>query len=451
MHSQERSMSLRNVWRRMHRGFSAFAVPDHSVARPGGRLVLFSCHDADRSMTEGGGRFSPLLEGIRCIMADLGCVSVNLTHPFAIFKGSDIKDGSITVNHRVLPHRLRTRLQSLVSPSRAKEMSLDLETKLYRIVLETLRPEMVISIQPPYGLCRAARQMGIMIVEAMHGTNYNMNDKIFGAHMKNPDILLPNILLSFDDVSHATMTALTAGRDIEALRANDPWLHSLRLEQSRTVDRMLPIKAGDDRRNQVLVTLQWGYDGERKSLSNIIPNGILHPALEAAFAKTADRFRFLVRMHPIQMNKHGYRHHRRYIQSLPARYPNVEWERATAWPLPLLLDEVCAHVTMSSSSVGEAAAANVPSLTLCPTLHPGGALHGTFRELEAEGHLTFGKLDTEAIIAWIEASAIRIRERPPYDAEQRHGEELVFYAALLERTRSARTGGTQRSHARNTP
>jgi len=432
-------MNWRNTWRRTHRALVSLTVPDHRVERPEGNLVLFSCHDVDRSMNVDGGRFSPLLEGIRQLLAELGWVAINLTHPQAVFSGTEIRDGSITLNYLSLGVRLRTLWHRLARRGGAGLSGLELETRMYGALLRDLRPELIISIQPPPALCRAARAMGLKVIEAMHGTHYSLSDKIFGAHMKRPDEQLPNVLLSFDDVSHATLTTLCIGRDIVAAKTNDPWLHSLRLAQVRAPSmQRSPSGAARSAEKHVLVTLQWGYDGERASLSNIIPNGILHPALEAAFAATAGSgTRFLLRMHPIQMNKPGYRHHRRYVESLPARYPNVEFQEASTRPLPMLLDEASAHVTMCSSTVGEAAAAHVPSLMLCPTLHAGGAHDGFFRELEGTGLVTFGTLKTDAIVAWIEACPPRDPGSvPAYDAERQHTAELAFYAALIERVKA---------------
>jgi len=436
------AMSLRNHIRRLQRVASAFAVADSSPTLPSGPVILFSCHDADRSMRGNDGRFSPLLEGIRKITEELGYSGINLTHPFALFAGSQIKDGSITINYRALRSRslpLLRRILRVGSPVNPIER----ETALYRSLLDRLGPRAIISIQPPYGLCRAARQMGILVVEAMHGTNYHLEDKVFRSHWAQPDELLPNVLLSFDDVSHKTMLAWTGGRDISAVQGGDPWLHHLRCEAAADPGRSSGKDMPEGRRNQVLVTLQWGYDGEREALGSIVPNGVLHPALEAAIARSVGQYRFLIRMHPIQLNKTGYRHHRRYIRSLAARYPNVEWEQASARPLPLLLDEVFAHITMSSSAVGEAATAGVPSLMLCPTLHPGGANHGMFADLAAAGHVTFGKLDENAILEWLESKAASLPSPPPYEVEKRHGAELALYRGLMERAERLRSGGRQ--------
>lgn len=426
-------MNLRNSWRLLSRVASSFSVVDRPVARPGGRVVLFSCHDVDRAMSEGGLRFSPLLEGIREMVEQLGFACVNLTHPYASLRSTEVKDGTITVNYRALAIRLLAAAMRVAGrpPAQAR---FEHETRLYARVLMQLQPQIVFSIQPPAALCRAASRAGVRVIEAMHGTNISLADKVFGSHMAQPDELLPQVILSFDDVSQATLLALCARRGITALRAFDPWLHSCRRRQAPAGADTTP---GDKR---VLVTLQWGYDGERATLANIIPNGVLHPVLEEAIAATEGRgITFWLRLHPIQMNAPGYRHHRRHVEALAARYRHVEFEHPTKWPLPLLLDEVSAHVTMSSSSVGEAAVAGVPSLMLCPTLRPGGAHHGLFRELESAGSVTFGSLDAQAITNWIEqwparsAPAERVHE-----AERRQQSELRFYSALIEPSAAGR-------------
>lgn len=397
-------------------------------------------------MKHGEQRFSPLLEGIRDLVLELGYSPVNFSHPFAVFRSDQVKDGTFTLNRRALRARLRAAWPGLLRPSRALEARVEREASLYRDLLETLRPELVFAIQPPWAMCHAARQLGIAVVEAMHGSNVSLDDRIFAEHMAHPDHMLPHYVLGFDDVTFATFATHCAGRNITALRANDPWMQACRRRWAR--ERQAAGRT-DDRPagKSVLVSLQWGYDGERKSLSGIIPNGILHPAIEGAIAATSRcGIRFLVRLHPIQMTSPGYRHHRRYIESLASRHPHVEVQRATHDPLPLLLEEVSCHITMSSSSVGEATAARVPSLMLCPTLHPGGAHDGFFKELEREGAVTFGRLDVDAIAEWIGrcGAASERAQAEPYTAKS-HQDELSFYADLIERARVAARAATRQT------
>lgn len=379
------------------------------------------------------GRYSPILEGIRASCEELGFDTVNLSHPYAVFRSSQIKGGSITINYRTLSIRLFVFLERWRGRGARSQLRLGREVKMYRALLEKYRPRAIVSIQPPSGLCQAARQLGINTIEAMHGTNISLSDKIYCTHMQQDEDVLPNVILSFDDVSHATFSTLCQGRNIAPLRASDPWLHLLRYQRAHEATLQdEPEKVQD--RKIILVTLQWGYDGERESLSNIIPNGILHPELEEAFAATQGQdVCFYLRAHPIQMNGAGYQRHRKYIKSMTERYPHVEVERATKMPLPLLLDEVSGHITMSSSSVGEAVVAEVPSLLLCPTLHEGGENYGLFREIENSGLVKFGQLDSQYIVSWINKCAPRVMEvYRDQDIEKAHKSELSFYGALID-------------------
>jgi hypothetical protein len=418
-------------FQKLRRAFSILAralmVPDRTNPPPPAPFILYSCHDVDRSVIEDGKRFSPLLEGISRLYGELGYGAMNLTHPFASIAGRRIKGDSITLNYRTLMHRLRARL------GKGERARIALEAGYYSGLLERISPTLVMSIQPPYGLCVAARELGIPIVEALHGTSYVYGDPFFAPHMAKPDRWLPEFLLSFDDITQATMETYCAGRDIVPLRVNDPWRAAVRL-RGAAAQKGDALEKNAGRR--VLVSLQWGYDNERDTLSNIIPNGIIHPALEAAFAMP--EVEFLVRAHPIQVNRPGYRHHRRYVAALSERFPNVEWEWATTQPLPLVLDQVDAHITMSSSTVGEAALADVPSLALCPTLQEGGSNFGLFRDWG--DMITFGILDTGMIEDWI--SSIPLREhhiRADPEVEQR--EQLAFFSELLDRVKKRAARG----------
>lgn len=428
-------LPLRRVARALARLATALAVPDHLPARPKGPLVLFGCHDADRGMRGDAGRYSQLLEGIRRHVVAIGCVPLNLTHPFAALRSSEVRDGSITLNWRALLGRAEAALRRAFGAGPV--VRLDIETRLYRGLLQRLQPRLVFAIQPPLGLCRAARQLGVVVIEPMHGNNISLQDRFFMHHMCRPDEVLPQVLLAFDDVTQATLRRVCQGRDITPLRTRHPWVQLCRLEAAsrQAAGAPGPVHA-------VLLSLQWGYDGERDALSGIVPNGILHPAIEQAIARTAGSgLRWHLRLHPVQVTTPGYRRHRRYFEQLAARHPHIEFEQATTMPLPLLLDEVSAHITMSSASAGDAAAAGVPSLLLCPTLQPGGTNHGLFLELEAAGQATFGRLDTDAIVDWL--SHRTPRTCAPLDAAAlaaEHEADAAFYRQLLDGATTRPTG-----------
>src|SRR5688500_7002980 len=101
-------MNLRTALRHLSRLLTVCRVADRTPARPVGRLALLSCNDLDRSMTREGRRFSPILEGIRELVEPLGYVTLNLTHPYAVFDADQVERGTLTLNRKALSLRLRT-------------------------------------------------------------------------------------------------------------------------------------------------------------------------------------------------------------------------------------------------------------------------------------------------------------------------------------------------------
>ena len=163
-------MSLRQRMRFLQRAARAVAVGDTAWPHPAPGGLLFSCNDVDRSMADAAGlRFSPLLEGIRHLTQSAGLPVCNLTHPWAVFRGEQVQGGSLTVNRRIVGLRLRAVLTG--------RPRIELETAMYARLLQQLRPRFVFSIQPPAGLCIAARRAGFPVAEAMHGTNVSLSDK----------------------------------------------------------------------------------------------------------------------------------------------------------------------------------------------------------------------------------------------------------------------------------
>jgi len=419
----------------IHRLFSFLKVIDHYPRDVSDKTIVFSCHDADRSMQEGEKYYSPFLEGVKFLVNDMGYEPLNLSHPFAVLPSYLIKDDSITINYRVLLFRfIAASTKFMNSSQRRTELRIKIETMFYRKLLQKISPKIIFSIQPPEGLCKAARSLDVVIVELMHGTNVSSTDKLFSDHMSLSDEFLPNFILSFDDCTHNTFSEMCIGRNITALRSYDPWYHFLQYNKDKMeASSLKPI--GIKFKKRVLITPQWGYDGERESLSGVIPNGIMHPELEAVLTdKGNEHIFFNIRMHPIQRIRPWYKHHRDYFEALASRLRNVEVSYSSIAPLPVLLEEVDCHITMCSSAVGEADVANIPSLLLCPTLHEGGAHFGFFRELERGGCVSFGYLDRNQISNWIQSARIRPDgDKVIYDIDKIQSELTDFYANLIEK------------------
>ncbi|UQV21857.1 hypothetical protein [Vibrio sp. J383] len=411
---------------------SAILVKDEKPDYISENSILFGCHDVNRSMKENGNFYSPILEGVKSLL--IGKYDfVNISHPFAILSSGKVKGGSITLNYKFLAMRVKLFFSSILGLKNYDYYRTELELQIYSDLLEKINPLMIISIQPPLGLCKAARLRGIKVVELMHFNNISSHDDIFTKHFSLPDELLPNVILSFDQCSYKTVSGLCEGRDIISYQTEDAWYNHLMFNKDKDKDKdKNELKSIiDDFDKVILVSLQWGYDGERDRLSNIIPNGIVHPAIEDLIQESNKDTLFLIRLHPIQILRPWYRHHVEHVRALAKKHKNVEFEMSSDLPLHYILDDVDVHLTMSSSCVGEAAIAKVPSLLLCPSLKLGNENYGLFRELESEGYVTFGELNKKYIQKWVNISC-KQASKDIYNVEEVRNSLKAFYFDLIE-------------------
>jgi hypothetical protein len=218
---------------------------------------------------------------------------------------------------------------------------------------------------------------------------------------------LPTGVLSLDDVSTQTFLKLN-DKGVGVRQIPHPWLKryldAALTEQLPDEWRQIPLWLRSDRQN-VMVSLVWGYDGEHGEYSEyagILANGLMHEELVRAIELTRDSVFWLLRLHPVQLRMEKYNHHRVFLEELASRTGNCEWRQASTLPLPLLLTQCHGHITMSSMTTYEAAMLAVPSLLLCPTLQPGAINAALFENLRMSGYAELGELSADAIQQWSE-------------------------------------------------
>jgi hypothetical protein len=367
------------------------------------KCILYSASDANRAHHASDGCLSPILEPIREYYKRNSYNAINLSYPLSYYHSSEVKGGAILLNGKAIIIILAELVEKLLlGHDIALQRKSNRRVKLLKSLLSKIKPNLIFAFQATPELCKAAHELNMAVVEPMHGMHVSPNDKIFRSSISGISReALPDAYLAYDGRTHATLSELIGDLSIDVFRIPHPWHVECNDYNSTIIDRKpSSIIFSTYRSIKILVTLQWGYAGERESLSNIIPNGVMHPALEKAIVEN-QHVLWLLRMHPVQLRTRGYRAHRNFVRSLSERHSNVEWRDATAFPLPIILANVQGHITMTSGSTGEAAIFGVPSLLLCPTLKAGGAHSGWFSELVEEGLVEFGQLRTECITNWI--------------------------------------------------
>lgn len=414
-------------------GISVLVAASRSGQRleAGGGGILYSASDANRGHLGHDGYFSPIMEPILEYYKRYPYKAVNLSYPLSYYHSSEVRGGAILLNRRAIAIIMTELIERIaLGKNLAAQRKSNRRFLLLRNLLFNLKPNLIFAFQATQELCKAAHDLGIAVVEPMHGMNLSPEDKIFKSTIFGiTSEALPDAYLAYDDRTYATLSELIGNREITVFRMPHPW----HVECQRTDSILFDAKRASSlfssaKPIKILVSLQWGYDGERDSLSNIIPNGIVHPSIEQAIVENQDVL-WLLRMHPVQVKARGYKAHRDYVQSLSGKHPNVEWQDATELPLPVLLANVQGHITMSSGAAGEAAIFGVPSLLLCPTLKPGRAHSGWFTELADAGLAEFGELESECITNWIS----RLPKIQPEAQHKNCESEHRKFAAVLDR------------------
>jgi hypothetical protein len=359
--------------------------------------ILYGCLDVDRYAIKDGKFFSPILASIHGYL-DSDFEVVNVTQSVSKFYSTEILNGHINLNFLLIIDILVKPLFFIIGRRKKKS----LKVSVYKKILLKNKVKLVVSIQPSHALCIAAHDLGIKVAEPMHGMNLAVSDKIFLSQFDGvEDYLLPDYFIAFDDQTYQTLNIILKNRKAEVILMPHPWHCECLKTESALIDKSQLVSISNFNSDKViLLSLQWGYDGEREIFNNIIPNGILHDSVIDVIKNHKDIF-WLIRLHPIQLKRRFYQRHRKFIADLCEKFENTEFVVASSAPLPLLLKQVNGHLTMSSGSAGEAALMNIPSLMLCPTLREGGAISGSFEHPSIENFISFSEPTSSNIYNWI--------------------------------------------------
>lgn len=369
--------------------------------------VLLYCHDVDRGDNRDGLPYSKLIDSVFEDLSDKGWVCRQLAYPSSILTGQRAWGKPASANQRYLQILVRRKIKNLFSSifkvSISKAETLQEMDNFYRELLELTQPKCVIAIGAPDSMCRAARSLDVPVIELLHGIGYAT---VPWGWDQQPTCNLPSGILSLDDVSTQTFQVLST-QDIETRQIPHPFFRRFLDEESR---KKLPPEWQQkpnwlpEDRTIILVSLQWGYDGDHGSysdLAGILDNGLIPDQVIDAVEQTHDTVFWLFRLHPVQLRSNKYNHHRRFLDKLIQNHPNCEWRESSMLPLPLILGYCAGHVTMSSMTTYEAAFMAVKSLLLCPTLKPGGSNSCWFSDLRELSLVELGDFDTGMIVKWV--------------------------------------------------
>ena len=87
------------------------------------------------------------------------------------------------------------------------------------------RPRVVVGISLPSALCRAARSVGVLTAEPIHGFGLPQDDWVHGvaARLARDERDEPHVFVAFDDVTHKTLKLGSKGKQTTIVLASPPF------------------------------------------------------------------------------------------------------------------------------------------------------------------------------------------------------------------------------------
>ncbi len=365
--------------------------------------VLLVCHDANRGYDYGGQAYAPLLDSLGDSLKQKGLTTQSLAKCFSKLTGTRAHGEPATINRASLYILLRSKIIRLIwGQSKGEKWVEKQHEQLWQSILECCRPQAVICIQPESSLCRIGHAQGVAIYDLQHGTicdGHRLYDKTYKE--TNETRNLPHGFLCWDSRSAKILLKWAPKRGINVHILGNPWFcRFLQVENNdHLVKESLQIQPLlGHQRSIILLSLQWGM---MQFFGNYVPNGVMPEALEQAILKTAKKYCWLIRLHPVQIRGSESSMVKDYLSRTFGHLNTVEWEQCSHIPLPLVLKWSNLHITYSSTTTIEAAWMGLRTGLLNPELQAEGKLNSRYRDERSLGIAEILPLEAGAIEAWI--------------------------------------------------
>ena len=367
--------------------------------------VLTVANDADRPFEYLGKRYSPIMDSVEDRLKVMGvrCVSVSrllndLTGDLAY---GDVYSPVGVFERALLEKRIRKFI------ARSPSVFSRLEYRAWIKILTETSVNRVVAILPSRELCCACHELGVWVADVQHGVHADSKEGSpyywSGYRRIQPREWHPDAFLCWDASAKFQLEKWTSSfTGIELHVIGNPWLNRFLIDEE-FVGNIFRMGWGEmidaESRPTVLVTLQWG----RTELDN----GVIHESLIDVIKQTSERYRWLIRLHPNQIEGFAANEGRMFEEIFQNKLAShAEWQVATRMPLPLLLKRVQSHITWHSSVTIEAALMGVRTAVLNPEVFPGGIHEGLFDLLVDNGLVNYIEPTKDTIIGWINGEEV---------------------------------------------
>jgi len=311
--------------------------------------VILVCHDADRSFLFNGEKYSPLIDSINERLKQEGvevlAISLPYANPLNRNYGYVVNVNGLIARATVLQKFFKFFGKKLHSHFCFKSYS-------WGIVLDRVRPRVIIGINPPIELCIAAKSRGLWVADVQHGII--SDEGYYGLVFRENTIQegWPSCILCWD-LSSKKWIEENVGTKTSARLIGNPWF--IRFINSSINDELVSgflekKKQSRQSLKKILITLQWGPETFPKYHNTCMPMELFD------FIKEYDiGIDWWIRLHPAMIQGNNYSAAFTKLQNEFGACTNVFWEESTNLPLPVVLTKIDLHITVASATAIEAA------------------------------------------------------------------------------------------------
>ncbi len=382
------------------------------------RDILLVCHDNDRGYLFCGQYYAQLLDSLGDLFTQRGLRTSTLAKPFSQFVKGKAYGNPYAINRSYLVELTKRKIRQYFMESSTEPAWRT--ASLWQRLLEKMRPRILVAIQPGQGLCRASKAMSIPVFDLQHGLIDDDSPYYSKKHQGQTDPrFLPSGFLCWDEHNAEILKEWVLSKGLSVHVVGQPWFRRFMIrdpDDALVQDALTRYSVPKCSLPSVLVTLQWGRN--LHTWVNV-PNQVMPQALEQAILTTAHRYRWMLRLHPIQLLGQEARIALPYVQKTFQGLANVIWAESSSMPLPMAMSSADVHLTYDSAATIEASWMGLRTGLLNPELLPGGKVSSYYAHERTQGRAEVVPQDSDAIIAWIQSALAKGKLPPAFqDFEQ---------------------------------
>lgn len=371
--------------------------------------ILLVRHDADCGFEFERKKYSQLLDSLQDELMQRDMHSISIASPYSVFSGSQTYSNAINFNGAFARAALFSKLENILLKFLLREKPIvnECRVSVWTFILTACQAKIVLAIQPDASLCKACHQLGVWVADVQHGVIAKENPWYGESFRKNsPKETLPDAFFCWDNRSVDVISNWTAKKNIAAYVIGNPWF--IRFQNKNPYDRLVQSFSNEinkylNERPTILVSLQWGF---KKQKNDLICSYILPKALKKVISQTSNLYNWVIRLHPVQLERVEKKRIYRYIKNNFNREILNHCIELSKFPLPLILPVIDLHITYHSAVTIEAAWFGVPTALLNPELGKNRSYENIFIKERKHGIASLVPCDKHAIENWIAKTLI---------------------------------------------